>query len=42
MARGALNMLDHNLPIHIRKSSSLSIWKTQLKAYLFRLAYPSN
>ena len=32
----------NNLPIHIRKSSSLSIVKTQLKTYLVWLAYPSN
>ena len=31
----------NTLPIHIRKSSSLSIFKTQQKTYLFRLAYPS-
>ena len=32
----------NKLPIHIRKISSLSIFKTQLKTYLFRLAYPSS
>ena len=32
----------NNLPIHIRKSASLSIFKTQLKTYLFQLAYPNN
>ena len=32
----------NKLPIHIRKGSSLSIFKTQLKTYLFQLAYPSR
>ena len=32
----------NKLPLHIRKSSSLSIFKTQLKTYLFQLAYPSS
>ena len=32
----------NKLPIHIRKSSFLSIFKTQLKTYLFQLAYPSS
>ena len=32
----------NKLPIYIRKSSSLSIFKTHLKIYLFRLAYPSS
>ena len=31
----------NKLPIYILKSSSLSIFKTQLKTYLFILAYPS-
>ena len=30
----------NKLPLYIRKSSSLSIFKTQLKTYLFQLAYP--
>ena len=32
----------NKLPIYIRKSSSLSILKTQLKPFLFRLAYPNS
>ena len=32
----------NKLPIYIRKSSSLFIFKTQLKTYLFMLAYPSS
>ena len=32
----------NKLPIHIRKMPSLSIFKTQLKTYLFQLAYPSS
>ena len=32
----------NKLSIYIRKSSSISILKTQLKTYLFRLAYPSS
>ena len=32
----------NKLPLYIRKSSSLSIVKTQLKTYLFQLAYPSS
>ena len=30
------------IPIYIRTRSSLSIFKSQLKTYLFRLAYPSS
>ena len=41
MARGVLNMRGpqewNKLPLYIRKSSSLSIFKTQLKTYLFQL-----
>ena len=40
MARGAGPQEWNKLTIHIHKISSLSILKTQLKAYLFRLAYP--
>ena len=32
----------NKLPLYIRKSSYLSIFKTQLKTYLFQLAYPSS
>ena len=32
----------NKLPLYIRKSSSLSIFKTQLKTYLFQFAYPSS
>ena len=32
----------NKLPIHIRKSSSLYMFKTQLKTYVLMLAYPSG
>ena len=32
----------NKLPLYVRKSSSLSIFITQLKTYLFQVAYPSS